>query len=134
MRFHDRLRIIVLVRKFLTIVIASLLIPGSGLPEIQHVAGIVQHYHHHVSENGERDLSLIRFLLDHYGTNTHSDAQHEQLPFHGCNHCNASPIVYVAMVFTANTEPSVSIIRTMQPEDQTGTTHRSGSVFQPPRA
>ncbi|MBL1161473.1 MAG: hypothetical protein D8M52_07120 [Chlorobi bacterium] len=121
-------------RKVLIILLTVLLIPGNGLPEFEHVAAVIQHYHHHIQVHGEHNLPFLQFLVDHYGSKSHKDAEHDQLPFHGCSHCQAAPIVYIAHLQSTNTEPPVNIVRTMLPENQKGTSHRSDSVFQPPRA
>ena len=51
--------------------------------ELSKLGNLVHHYVHHVQEHGEQDLSFLNFLVEHFGTDSINDSEHESLPLLG---------------------------------------------------
>ncbi len=125
--------VVLYVRKFITIITMTLLMPGSGIAELQHLGLVVEHYQHHVVDHGETSLSFFEFLVDHFAAPTHHDAHHSQLPFHDCQTSHA-PVVYVAWTEHIVSEPPSILLAGIDVASEGRPLHHSGFVFQPPRS
>lgn len=62
--------------------IAALL--GSNAPsELSKIGNLIDHYEHHVREHGQHDLTILDFLIEHFGLDHGADDEHEALPLLG---------------------------------------------------
>jgi hypothetical protein len=107
------------------------MLPRLDAHELMRLGAVVEHFHHHVEEHGEKQLSFMEFLVDHFSANSTPDPEHDSLPLHHHSECTGITACQVAsdgLVFVAvptmqeATEPP-AMISFCQPQ----------AVFQPPR-
>lgn len=111
--------------------VAALL--GSYDPqELAKIGNLVEHFDHHVSAHGQRDLSFVDFLIDHFGSKQRSDDEHEALPLlGGCTSAmSAAEIEHVRVEIRLQ---PVDVPQSPLPKTN-GTPQASvPEIFQPPR-
>lgn len=111
------------------------MLPGMDGQELVRLGSAVAHYHHHVEQHGQQDLSLAEFITEHYGTpasNQQEPWEHHNLPLqHG------SPTVFVqALPTKAVPHPLFAegiAVPSFDGQPYGKPISRTLAVFQPPR-
>ena len=115
------------------IALASLMVAfGPALHELQKLPGIMSHYRHHVEVHGEDDLSILEYLVTHFGERDHEDEDHASLPFHGDSLCHGHTMVVPQTAEPLSVPVLVLHTATVEPSNGQPVTRTDG-IFQPPR-
>jgi len=104
--------------------------PHGDMEEIAKIPLLIQHFQEHKAQS-KTPLSFTQFLKDHYGDETPTGADHENLPF--VKH-SLPGLVYILPDFTVEFSQTFQLLtRTGFPEPVLFFSNPVSGVWQPPR-
>lgn len=137
--FFHAITVISHVVKLVSIVIAPFLlltsvVAGFDTSALRAAGEVIEHYRHHVEEHGQKDLSLIDFLVSHFSASAQPDDEHEGLPLLGGIHAGSSVVIpIIGKRLLSFVAPLCDILPEPLPV-RSATPTFTQVIFQPPRA
>ncbi len=117
----------------LPLLLVTSLVTGFNTAELRNLGELAEHYRHHVEAHGERDLSVLDFLANHFGGSAERDEEHRTLPLLGGGTGGLlTPVALDATVGVRMPLPVRFVGRIPDRADVPGQPS-VGGVFQPPR-
>lgn len=119
----------------LTIVSILAMFPGMDGQELVRLGSAVAHYHHHVHQHGQTDLTLAEFVVEHYATpasNQQEPWEHHNLPLQHGSPTTSMPALPTSShplpLFT-----TIIVVLSFDGQPYGKPISRTLGVFQPPR-
>jgi hypothetical protein len=109
------------------------LVTGFNTAELRDLGRLAEHYRHHVETHGERDLSVLEFLVDHFGGSAERDDEHRTLPLLGGGAAGTLTPVALDATIGVRLPLPVRFVGRMPDRADVPAQPSVGGVFQPPR-